>query len=248
MGARVLFRQVVAVVGREQRDAEVLPELLQHLIALVLDGDVVVLDLEVVAVAEDLQVLGRELAALRVVVGGERAVDLAREAAARRDEPAVQLPQEILVDARLEVEALLVRQAHHFAEVLVALHVHGEQDHVEVAPGLVVVAALLLAALGAAAGSEVHLASDDRLDGVRHARLVELDRAEHVAVVGHRDRRHPERLHLRDQLRDLVGAVEQTVLRVEMEMHEAHRPPLLLVAFSGSDTMRLARAARKRNV
>ena len=63
VGARVLAGQVVAVVGREQRDAEVLPELLQHLVAFVLDRDVVVLDLQVVAVAEDLQILGRELAA-----------------------------------------------------------------------------------------------------------------------------------------------------------------------------------------
>ena len=33
----------------------------------------------------------------------------------------------------------------------------------------------------------------------------------------------PERLHPRDQLRDLVGAVEQRVLRVQMQMDEGHR-------------------------
>src|SRR5712692_3452757 len=56
-----------------------------------------------------------------------------------REQPAVQLAQQLLVDARLVVEALAVAGGHELAEVAVALAVHGEEDQVVVAAGLVVV-------------------------------------------------------------------------------------------------------------
>jgi hypothetical protein len=70
---------------------------------------------------------------------------------------------------------------------------------------------------------DVHLAADDRLDAHRLHRVVELDRPEHVAVIGDRARRHPE---LRDFLRELVGtagAVEERIFCVEMEVNEGHQ-------------------------
>jgi hypothetical protein len=72
------------------------------------------------------------------------------------------------------------------------------------------------------AGRDVHLAADDRLHPGRHRRLVELHRAEHVAVVGHRDRRHAEGLHAGDEVGDLIRAVQQRILGVEVEVGETH--------------------------
>jgi hypothetical protein len=65
-------------------------------------------------------------------------------------------------------------------------------------------------------------------------------------VVGHRDRRHPERLHCGISFADLVGAVEQTVLGVEMEMTKLMNRPLPPFDMpqwlrDGSGTMRLDR-------
>ena len=55
--------------------------------------------------------------------------------------------------------------------------------------------------------------------------LIELDRAEHVAMVGHRDRFHPRRLGVLDQRPDFVGAVEEAVLRMDVKMDETHSGP-----------------------
>jgi hypothetical protein len=66
-----------------------------------------------------------------------------------------------------------------------------EDYQVEVAAAVEVVAAWNLRAIAALAGREIDLASDDRLDPGRLCLLIELDRAEHVAVIGHRDRFHP---------------------------------------------------------
>jgi hypothetical protein len=68
----------------------------------------------------------------------------------------------------------------------------------------------------------VHLAADDRLDAGRLHRVVELDRAEHVAVVGDRAGGHAE---LGNSLREVFrasSAVEKRIFGVEMEMDEGH--------------------------
>lgn len=61
------------------------------------------------------------------------------------------------------------------------------------------------------------LAAQDRLQPFVAAGVVEVDRAEHVAVVGQGQRRHPELRGLLDQLVDVAGPVEQAVLGVEVE-------------------------------
>ncbi len=73
-------------------------------------------------------------------------------------------------------------------------------------------------------------ATEDRLDPVLLARLVEVDRAEQVAVVGHGQRRHPHPGRLGEQVVDARGPVQHRVLGVDVEMYEAvlHAVPRLL--------------------
>jgi hypothetical protein len=63
-------------------------------------------------------------------------------------------------------------------------------------------------AVQARACGDVHLAADDRFDLGLLARLVELQRAEHDAVIRERDRLLAEFLHIIDQRADAVRAVE----------------------------------------
>ena len=69
-------------------------------------------------------------------------------------------------------------------------------------------------------GREIHLAADDRLDPGLLRRLVKLDGPEHVAMIGHRHRRHAVADGLLHQVLDADRTVEQRILRVEMEMYE----------------------------
>ena len=80
------------------------------------------------------------------------------------------------------------------------------------------------ALVAAVAGRDVDLAAEDRLDAALAGRVVEHHRREHVAVLGHRQRRHLQRGGLVEQFVDAAGAVEQRELGVEMEMDElSHR-------------------------
>src|SRR5207245_10667973 len=101
------------------------------------------------AVEEAGQLLGRAARALGLAahqVVGPRAAQTAREC----DEAAAQVAQELLVDARLVVEALAEAGRDELAEMAIALAAGGEEDQVVVAARLVVVdpAGLLEPALG----------------------------------------------------------------------------------------------------
>lgn len=69
-----------------------------------------------------------------------------------------------------------------------------------------------------AAECHVGLTADDRFDARFFGFAIELDRAEHIAMVRHCHSRLIERLDLSDQRLDLICAVEKTELRVEVEM------------------------------
>ena len=74
----------------------------------------------------------------------------------------------------------------------------------------------------ARARCDIDLAAEDRLDAVCLCLLIEIDHAVHDAVI--RDRRtiHAKLPDTLDILLDLVGAVEQTVLRMHVQMCKCH--------------------------
>ena len=81
-------------------------------------------------------------------------------------------------------------------------------------------AALLGRLVGAMSRRDVRLVADDWVDAVLGALFVELDGAEEIAVIGHGNRVHAERLGELHQLRHPARAVEKAVMRVAMQMHE----------------------------
>jgi hypothetical protein len=114
-------------------------------------------------------------------------------------------------DTRVVVEPLHVAHGHEVLEVPVPLGVAGEKDEV------------VSAALGLVrpvARGHVRLAAEDRLHARGDRLLVEIDRAEHVAVIGDRHRGHAELAHPRDEILKAHRAVEERVLAVEVEVDE----------------------------
>src|SRR5262249_7145696 len=179
---------------------------------------------EVMVLAEDLLVPAGGLPGLRGVAGAQHPRHLGVQAPREDQEPVGMPGQELAIDPRLVIEPLEERPRDQLDEVLVARAIadqHGEMVGALVAP-------VLRAPLLAAARRDVELAADDRLDAGLHRRVVEIDRAEEIAVIGQRDRRELELLGLGDELLELGGAVEQAVLGMHMEVDEVavlHRAP-----------------------
>ena len=72
----------------------------------------------------------------------------------------------------------------------------------------------------ATARGHVGFAADDGFDACIFGFAVELDGPEHVAMVGHGHSRLTKRFDLLDERLDLIRAVQETELGVEMEVHE----------------------------
>src|SRR5207237_639176 len=77
-------------------------------------------------------------------------------------------------------------------------------------------------ALVAVAEGEIGLEAEDRPDLARPSLGVKLPRPVQVAVVGDGERVHAERLNPVEQFGDPVGAVEERVLAVGVEVNERH--------------------------
>ena len=152
-------------------------------------------------------------------------LDLAGRAARRRDDVLGVLGEQLLVHAGLVVVALEAGQRAELEQPVHALGARREHRHVGVGAAArdVVLAAVAPAHPGLvepAAGGDVGLGADDRLDAVRRRLLPEVVGAEHVAVVGHRQRRHAELGGAGEQLVEARRAVEHGVLGVHVQVHE----------------------------
>ena len=217
MGARVRRLEVVRVVGAAHSHPEGAGDAEGPLGHPDLIGEAVRLDLrEVVVAAEDVRVPAGDLERLPLLPGEEQARHLGVEAPGQDQEALRVLGQELLVHPRLVVEPLEVPLRDELDEVAVARLVPDE--------GGDVVRALVLpvdrGALEPAARGDVELAAEDGLDAGGARVLVEVDRPEHVAVVGQRDGREAEPGGPLDQPLQARGAVEEAVLRVDVEVDE----------------------------
>ena len=185
---RVAAVHVVCIGGGDERDALALGQLGQPGVHLQLLGHAVRLHLEEEAAGlEDVAVLaGGGAGAVHVALVGE-ARDLAAQAGGEADEPLRVLAEQRLVDAGVVVEPLGVGHGGEVAEVGPALGVLGQQDEVAAHP-----LAAVLPSLGA---GDVGLHAQDGLHPGRLGRLVEVDGAEEVAVVGDGHGVHAPLLH-----------------------------------------------------
>ena len=221
---RVLFAQVVGIVGGYHGDARFprqLDELRQNDVvffeAVVLQFNIVIALAEEVAVPQ-----GRALGP--VIVARQKSLRyLARKAGGKADEALVVLFQELLIHAGLGVKALHEGGGHHLAEVFVARLVFAQQDQM-------VVAVDLIDFIKAGAGGNIDLTADDGLDARFLGRLVKLYAPVHHAVVGAGNGGLTALLHPVHQLVDAAGAVQQAILRMDVEVDKVSP---LLVVFAG---------------
>ena len=213
VGFGILLFQVMTVIGGNQGQRLLAGQFDQGRVDLFLFGQVIGLHLDIKALIKNLGVgVGCGSGAF-AVIAQHGPGQFAAEAAGQGNQAAVEFAQQFAVHARFAIEAFGKAGGDEAAQVAVALLVHGQQNEMEIAAVFQVVRAGRLF-VKAALGRNIHLAADDGLDAVAGRGAIEVDRAEHIAVVGHGHRGHAVLGHARHQMRDLIGPVQQAVLRV----------------------------------
>ncbi len=156
-----LFLEVVHVVGGNQFQAKLLRPGNQMPVDLGLFGQAVVLQFEVEVIRPEslLEPINR-LARLGQLVLLNQLRDFARQAARERDEPVLVRGQQFFVNAGLVVIALQMGGGRELDEILVAGLILGQEEQVVIN----VPRSRSSLLLEAAAGRNIDLAADDRLD------------------------------------------------------------------------------------
>ncbi len=211
---RVVFAQVMAVIGGHQRDAQFLLQLHQVRLDALLLGQPLVLNLEVeIALAEDVVEGDGRLARLLVLAFDQFLGDFALQAGRQPNQSLRVFREEFLADPRLVIEAVQRRLGDDFHQIAVAFVVLRQDDQVVVAVALGRGAMVFFLA-------DVELAADDRLDPNFLGGVDELDRSEDVAMVGHGHGGHAQLLDALDELLGFACSVEHGVVGVQVQMNE----------------------------
>jgi hypothetical protein len=181
--------------------------------------------------AKNLQVALGGLPGRFPVAARHRGRDLALETGTGADQPFLTLGENLLVDTRPVVKPVEIAGAGQLEQIPVAGEVLRQQNQMvrRIGNGG-------LRPVEPAARRDVGLDPDDGLD-VRGPGLgIELDRAEHVAVVRDGHRVHAQLLALLEEPLERDGPVEQGILAVQMEVcksfvgHSLRNPKILVVS------------------
>ena len=120
------------------------------------------------------------------------------------------LTQNLFVNSRLIIVSLSKPQGYDFNQVLISLVVFRKEDQ------MTLILVLIRIFVQHGPGRGVHFTANDRFYALFFALLVEVDYAEHDAVVGNRQRIHPQLFRSGDHIGNPRGAVQQTVLCMNM--------------------------------
>ena len=217
MGAGVRGLEVVGVVGAGHGGADRPGDPDGGLGDPGLLGEAVGLDLhEVVVPAEHLLVPAGDLPGLVLLAGGQEPRHLRVQAPRQDQEPVRVLGQKLLIYPGLIVEPFKICFGDELDEVLVALPGPHQDRHMVGA----LVGPVHVGPLEPAPRRHVELGPEERLDSGLFAGQVKVDGPEQVAVVGEGQRGEAELLGPGDELVQLGRAVQEAVLRVDVQVDE----------------------------
>ena len=212
MGVRL--GQIVAIVRRDQRNARLARQTDEIAVDARLDFHALVLHFEEeIALAENIaQAIGVH-ARLIVFLGKQRIGHFSPQARGKRDQALAVACEQLVIHARLVVEAVKVSRRDELDQVAVAFVVLAQKHEM-------VRAFRLRAAVLVIIRRDIYFAADDRLDAMRRGLVIKIRRGKKIAVVRHGDGRHSAPRGFRRQFADFTCAIEERVIRVEMKVNE----------------------------
>ena len=212
MHLRVSFLDVVHVVGGDDLDAD-FPRNLNELrigVPLFLDPVVLNFDIEVTRL-EHVPHADRSSFRPIIVVLQEELRKFPRETGRETDDALGVLGKQFHVDARLIVKPFGIGEAVQLDDVLIPHLVLCEQNKV-----VIVGLALFVVHVPA----NIEFTPVNGFDSVFFGLEIELDRAVHTAVVGHRDRLHALFLAGGKEAVDSRRPVQQTIFGMQMQVYK----------------------------
>ena len=214
---RVLFAQIVGIVGDDQGEPLLPGKALQALIHRALGFNAVVLEFQIEPVRAKQFAEPQGVCPGALIILVQKGLgDGAAQTGGQGDEALMVLFQQLQIDAGLSVEALQKGFRHHVAQIFIALPVFAEQNKV---------VAFLIQAVHLVRhppGGHIDLAADDGLDPRCLGSFIEINAAVHDTVIGQGHGGLPQLLYPVHKAVDAAGAVQQAILAMDMKMYKTH--------------------------
>ena len=218
VGRRVPGIRIVNVICGRQPDAGLLAHAHQLGVHQPLLRDPVVLKLqEKIPLSENLLISEGRLFCLFIKVPHQIPLNLPGQTGRESDEPLMVLPQQLQIHSGFIVKSLHKTPGDDLHEVGIALVVLRQKHQVIIA---VVIPACLPVKPGA--GGYIDLAAQNGIDPRLPGRFIKINAAIHHPVIRNGRTVHPQFLYPGDVFFYLIGAVQQTVLRVYVQMRKIH--------------------------
>ena len=214
LGVGIVFAQVMAVIGGHERQAEIFLELEEAGMDAVLHLQSLILNLEKeVLFAENIGECSGGRAGGVVIALGQAFRDFSFEASGEADQAAGMFGEKLLAHARFVIEAVQRGLGRDLYEIAVAFVIFGKHEQMVVGIAFGRRAVVIFFA-------DVEFAADDGFHARLLSRVDKMDCAKDIAVVGHGHGRHAQLFHALAKLFDITGAVEQGVVRVQVQVDE----------------------------
>ena len=123
--------------------------------------------------------------------------------------------QQFLIDPRFVIESFQMCEAHHLAQMPIALAVFDQ--HGQVRQKTLFVGCPFLET---AVGQQIHFTTDNRFDPLGRHRLIKFEGPEEIAVIGHCHCRHFHLMNFVGEGINRTRPIEKTVIGVDMQMDE----------------------------
>ncbi len=211
--AAVVRRNVVRIVGRNQRNVEFLLHPEHRVAHLLVRAKLMVLNLqEEIAAPKDVLILPCGRLCLVVLSLHNLLRNLTGEAARKTNQSPGILRQKILAHTRLAVEAMERSLGSQANQIAIAFFVLREHQQVVVLQVRIRLGAMVIFL------ADVKLAPKDGLDSLLLRSVEEVHGAKDIAMVGHGDSGLAQRMNMLDQFVYVAGAVEQRIICMQMEV------------------------------
>ena len=210
LGEGILLLNVMDIVGRYNLNVQRVGHIQQRIQKLLLVFKTMILKLDVVVLAKDALVLGRQSIGFFLLPCQKQLRNIALDTGTQADDAFVILPQDVQVSSGTIVEPIDSSDAFDFDEVLISLVVLREQDNV---PCFAVL--FLVDVCG-----RIQFNTENWLDADGLAGVVELNDAIHIAVVSNGQCRLTQVFRFLNKLLDAAVSVQQAVLGMAVQMYE----------------------------
>jgi hypothetical protein len=215
MGADIILIQVMTIIGRNHRNGQPPAHIAQGLIDMILNIDPVVLNLQKkISLTKQAEIKPGGLIRRVLPAIIDKPWNFAMKTGGKRNEPLGVILQYILVNPGFVVKPLKLGYGRQFAEIPVAFHVFGQQN--DMRKSFVV----LGCSFGNGTRRNIAFTADNRLDAGFNGFFIKLDGPEHGSMIGNGNAVHAVGFHPLQERLYSNGAIQKTVLGVNVKVNE----------------------------